>query len=261
MNNNQNKDSFINQTMDKFVLLYGYIFRTISDVLAIIIGSILFIFYQVFVQLLWLGIALKFVEFILSFNLLKKIDIKLSSKLKNTTRWESFFIFIIPLIPMEYFAIAAGGAFIAGKIYLGLFLYSLKFACAIPVSYIYKHTKEELLSLGTYGDFNTQYIDEEFYIAHKSEHTKLSLTAKNIPLGWISLPKFIINILIHITKNSRIFKNISKLFNNTKIFIKNNYLKIKIFVNNIFPKSKKQNITSKIKKIFNNLKSRFNKKD
>ena len=73
-NNNQNENSFINKTMDKFVSLYGFIFRTISDMVAIILGTILFVFYQIFVQFLWLGIALKFVEFVLSFKLLKKLD-------------------------------------------------------------------------------------------------------------------------------------------------------------------------------------------
>ena len=252
-----NNDSFINKTMDKFVSLYGFIFRTISDIVAVILGTILFVFYQIFVQLLWLGIAIKFVNFILSFKLLKKLDIFLSQKLQKTTRWESFFIFIIPMIPMEYFALMATSTFINGNISLGILLYSLKFVCAIPVSYIYKHTKEELLSLGTYGSFNTNYTDEEFYIAHKGEHTRFTLDAKNIPLGWISLPKFIINILIFITKNSRVFKNISSWFKKIKHYLKQNYIKTKEFIKK--PKISKEDISFKIKKIFNNLKSKFNK--
>ena len=258
-NNNYDENSFINKTMDKFVSLYGYIFRTISDIVAIILGTILFVFYQVFVQLLWLGIALKFVEFVLSFRLLKKLDLAVSKKLHKTTRWESFFIFIIPMIPMEYFALMATGAFIDGDITLGFLLYALKFSFAIPVSYIYKHTKEELLSLGTYGSFNTNYIDEEFYIAHKGEHTQFALNAKNIPLGWISLPKFIINILIYMTKNSRVFKNISAWFAKIKQFMKDNYLKLKTFIKKYAPKTNKEDISFKINEIFNNLKSKFNK--
>ena len=260
MKNNKNvkTSSFINNTMDKFVLVYGHIFRKISDFIALIIASIFFVFYQIFVQFLWLGIAIRFVEFVLSFNILKKVDKFISNKLKKTTRWESFFIFIIPLIPMEYFAIMAGIAFVAGKITLGISLYLLKFACAIPVSYIYKHTKKELLMLGSYKSFDISYTDKEFIIAHENKHTQFNMSASNIPLGWISLPKFIINISIYLIKNSRVFINISLWFKKVKIFTKQKYFILKEFIFSNIRNKPKINLNYKIKKIFNFLKNKFN---
>ena len=198
----EKNDSFVNKNMDKFVSIYGYIFKKLFVILGIVIASIFFIVYEILIQFLWLGVTVKFVQWASKFDIMQKIATFIETKLEKFSRWESLFIFLIVLSPMICVGMSSLDSFLHGHFLNAIFLYLIKFVISIAVYYVYESTKYDIFTFSKYKNFEVSYENDSFKTSNNNEDAKFTINASNIPIGIITLPKFLSNLIEHSIKSS-----------------------------------------------------------
>jgi len=112
--------------------------------LLILIQLPLVIIFIIFEELIWEGIARPIYDKIKSLHIIKRLEITLQA----TSRAVILFFFILILIVVEGAGVMAGVLFIKGQILLGLGLYLSKIPIAGFTFWMFKVTKDKLLSFG-----------------------------------------------------------------------------------------------------------------
>jgi len=117
---------------------------TIKNKFILLLQLILVLFYILFEELVWEGIAKPIYEFIHSLKILQKIE----HKLQDINPYFILFIFILLLLIVESFGIYAGILFVSGHIALGLMLYIAKLPIAGFTFWLFRLSEDKLMEFG-----------------------------------------------------------------------------------------------------------------
>ena len=120
---------------------------------------LLVIIYIIFEELIWEGVAKPIYETIHGLKILQKIE----AKLQHVNASVILVIFVVLLSIVEAFGIYAGMLFVSGQVMLGLVLYISKIPIAAFTFWLFKITKDRLMSFGWFKasyDFIMNIIDK-----------------------------------------------------------------------------------------------------
>ena len=120
---------------------------SIFNRIILIFQLLLVIIYIIFEEIIWEGVAKPIYEYIHSFKILQKIELKL----QNFNNYIILFIFISLLLLVETFGLYAGVLFVSGHIILGLSLYLAKLPIAGFTFWLFRATEDKLMSFGWFA--------------------------------------------------------------------------------------------------------------
>lgn len=120
---------------------------SIFNRILLIFQLLLVIFYIIFEEIIWEGVAKPIYEYIHSFKILQNIELKLQS----FNNYIILFIFISLLLLVETFGLYAGVLFVSGHMILGLSLYIAKLPIAGFTFWLFRATEEKLMAFGWFA--------------------------------------------------------------------------------------------------------------
>ncbi len=121
--------------------------QKIAQRLLLVLQFILVFLFILFEEIIWEGIAKPIYEKIESLKITQKVE----RSIKDTNRYLLLLIFTIILLVVEGAGIFAGVLFVNGYILFGLLLYIAKIPIAAFTFWLFKVSKDKLLSFGWFA--------------------------------------------------------------------------------------------------------------
>jgi len=117
-------------------------FKKILGRVLLVFQFILVFLFILFEEIIWEGIAKPIYEKIESLHVIQKLE----AKIQHTNRYVVLAVFSVLLLTVEAAGVLAGIFFVQGHILFGLLLYITKIPIAAFVFWLFKASKEKLLS-------------------------------------------------------------------------------------------------------------------
>ena len=116
--------------------------QKIAQRLLLVLQFILVFLFILFEEIIWEGVAKPIYNAIESLHIVQKLE----SKIKKSNRYIVLLAFLSLLLGVEAAGLLAGVFFVQGQVLLGLLLYIIKIPIAGFVFWLFKVSKEKLLS-------------------------------------------------------------------------------------------------------------------
>jgi len=123
------------------------IFNKILGRMLLVFQFILVFLFILFEEIVWEGIAKPIYKKIESLHVIQKLEVKI----KETNRYLLLAVFSVLLLTVEAAGVLAGIFFVQGHILFGLLLYITKIPIAAFVFWLFKASKEKLLSFAWFN--------------------------------------------------------------------------------------------------------------
>ena len=117
-------------------------FKKIGQRLLLVLQFILVFLFILFEEIIWEGLAKPIYNKIESLHIIQNLE----EKIQYTNRYILLIVFMVLLLGVEGAGLLAGAFFVQGKILFGLVLYIAKIPIAAFVFWLFKASKDKLLS-------------------------------------------------------------------------------------------------------------------
>jgi hypothetical protein len=188
--------------------------QKIAQRLLLVLQFILVFLFILFEEIIWEGIAKPIYNKIESLHITQKLEKKLS----NSNRYMLLTIFTVMILGVEIAGLLAGILFVQGQVLLGLILYIAKIPIAAFTFWLFKVSKEKLLSFGWFKwSYDKLMAGLDWLKAleiYKSTIAMMLKFKENIKQNWNKIKKRYFSKESSFTEELKSFYNYMKNFKN-----------------------------------------------